>query len=404
MLKKLVLFGAGKIGRSFIAQLFSNSGYQVIFIDIDKRIIEALNSLHSYEVVIKHPYHDESLFVNNVSGIDGKQRELVIEAVALADVLATSVGINGLKHIMPVLAAGIEKRFSENNNNPLDIIIAENMRNAAGFFSEQLQLLLPASIPVEKLVGLVETSIGKMVPIMPDQIVNENPLIVYAEPYNTLILDKKAFKNPIPEVAGLAPKENMKAWVDRKSFIHNFGHAATAYFGYCVHPTFTYLYQVLNDKKVYQRVYKAMQQAAAILRNMYPHEFTEQHTTDHIVDLLSRFANKALGDTIYRVGCDLMRKLSPEDRVAGLLRIGNEMKMPVNQIENVLACGFRFLATDENGACHPADVQFQQLLSEKGIRQTLTDVCGLQPTMHSDSIQHVEQLVSEIEKREFVQL
>jgi len=31
--KKLVLFGAGKIGRSFIGQLFSRGGYEVVFMD-----------------------------------------------------------------------------------------------------------------------------------------------------------------------------------------------------------------------------------------------------------------------------------------------------------------------------------------------------------------------------------
>jgi mannitol-1-phosphate 5-dehydrogenase len=32
--KKLVLFGAGKIGRTFIGQLFATSGFEVVFIDI----------------------------------------------------------------------------------------------------------------------------------------------------------------------------------------------------------------------------------------------------------------------------------------------------------------------------------------------------------------------------------
>ena len=35
-----------------------------------------------------------------------------------------------------------------------------------------------------------------------------------------------------PDVKGLAPKKNIKAWVDRKAFIHNLGHATAAYYGY----------------------------------------------------------------------------------------------------------------------------------------------------------------------------
>ena len=50
---KLVIFGAGKIGRSFIAQLFSQAGYAAVFVDINKEVIDALNQRGSYEVVLK---------------------------------------------------------------------------------------------------------------------------------------------------------------------------------------------------------------------------------------------------------------------------------------------------------------------------------------------------------------
>ena len=42
--KKIVIFGAGKIGRSFIGQLFGKSGYKIIFIDVDPAIISLLNT------------------------------------------------------------------------------------------------------------------------------------------------------------------------------------------------------------------------------------------------------------------------------------------------------------------------------------------------------------------------
>jgi mannitol-1-phosphate 5-dehydrogenase len=55
-------------------------------------------------------------------------------------------------------------------------------------------------------VGLVETSIGKMVPIMPQDIQDKDCLLVFAEPYNTLILDKKAFKIRFPMSMDWLPK------------------------------------------------------------------------------------------------------------------------------------------------------------------------------------------------------
>jgi len=41
--KKMIQFGAGNIGRSFIGQLFSRSGYEVVFVDINKELIKEVN-------------------------------------------------------------------------------------------------------------------------------------------------------------------------------------------------------------------------------------------------------------------------------------------------------------------------------------------------------------------------
>ena len=66
--KKLVLFGARKIGCSFIAPLFSRGRYEVVFVDIDKNIIEALNKRRSY-IVINKGEHEEKLSIRGVQGI-----------------------------------------------------------------------------------------------------------------------------------------------------------------------------------------------------------------------------------------------------------------------------------------------------------------------------------------------
>ena len=43
----------GKIGRSFIGQLLSRGGYEVVFIDADLKLIEELNRRGHYNVIIK---------------------------------------------------------------------------------------------------------------------------------------------------------------------------------------------------------------------------------------------------------------------------------------------------------------------------------------------------------------
>jgi mannitol-1-phosphate 5-dehydrogenase len=308
--------------------------------------------------------------------------------------VAVSVGINGLDKVIPLLAKGLVERQEAGNNNALDIIIAENMRNGDEYFRTELKKYLPQNYPFEELVGLVETSIGKMVPIMQKKHLEEDIIQIFAEPYNTLILNKKGFKNPIPDIKGLAPKENMKAWVDRKLFIHNLGHSTAAYIGYLYNPEFVYLYEALAVPHVIKNVRATMLQSADILIKKYPEEFTLKDIEEHIDDLLYRFQNKALGDTIFRVGCDLMRKLGPEDRLSGAIKSAIESDLPYDKILYALICGCHFRAKDEDGKMLKEDIEFV-IRYQNDIKSILTEVCGFNETENRQLFQEAEAIFSD---------
>lgn len=387
--KKLVLFGAGKIGRSFIGQLFSRGGYEVVFVDIAKQIIDELNIHRNYNVIIKSDQKEEILNIKNVRGVNADNKTGVLDELVNAEIAAVSVGLNGLDKVIPLLAKGLEWRQKAGNDSALDIIIAENMRNADEYFRAELIKYLPENYPIDEKVGLVETSIGKMVPIMQKKHLLKDKLQIFAEPYNTLILNKKAFKNPIPDVTGLAPKENMKAWVDRKLFIHNLGHSAAAYIGYIYKSDLVYIYEVLALPVIYRKVRETMVQSADILLKRYPGEFTYQDLDDHINDLLKRFQNVALGDTIFRVGCDLKRKLGAEDRLSGAIKAALEFNLPYDNILYALICGCHFRAKAEDGKMLKEDVEFVYRYGNN-IKLILSEVCGFSEIENIQIFQEVE--------------
>lgn len=375
--KSILIFGAGKIGRSFIGQLFGLSGYEVVFSDVDLGMVNALNERKSYKVVIKGE-KEETLLISNVRAVNGLDREAVIKEVSQASVLAVSVGKDALAKVIPTIGEGLKLRYQSNPDWPLNIIIAENMRSASEFIYQKLLSCLPEDYPIDRLVGLVETSIGKMVPIMSKADLELDPLAVFAEPYNNLIVDKKGFKGTIPDVKGLAPKENIKAWVDRKAFIHNLGHATAAYCGNVMHPQATFIYEVLADPDVYRFTKAVMDQAAAILQALYPNDFSFEDLQAHINDLLFRFQNKALKDTIFRVGQDRPRKLGPDDRFVGVIRLAMSLGLDYDMILKAMAYAFYFNATDENGNKAAQDILFDNYHS-KGVEFTLHEVCGFDP-------------------------
>lgn len=388
-MKKLILFGAGKIGRSFIGQLFSRSGYEVVFVDVQEQIISELNQRKAYSVVIKSDQPDEILEVKNVRGLLASDEKTIIDELTDCDLAAVSVGQKGLASIIPLLAKAIKARYFGREKMPLDVIIAENMRNADQYIYNGLLNILDNDFPLNEMAGLIETSIGKMVPIMPEAVTQKDPLLVYAEPYNTLILDKKAFKNPIPEIKGLAPKDNIKAWVDRKSYIHNFGHAAVAYVGYLYDPSQKYIYEALSNPAVRSFVIKAMEQSANILMQKYPGVFTRKDMNNHIEDLISRFENRALKDTLYRVGNDLQRKLSVNDRIISPMFDGLRFGLPVDYLMMVFVFGLCFEAKDENGMKTEKDIEFINFMGNNGLVSTLKNLLEINPIEIMDELTSV---------------
>ena len=374
--RKIVIIGAGRIGRSFIGQVFNRSDYEVVFVDISQPLIDLINQCNRYKVVIKDGAQDQILWIQPVRGISLYNTDKVIDELASAGIASLSVGQQGLPATIPVLAQALDMRRKKYGDIPLDIIIAENMRNADVYLREKLRENLPVDYPVERLVGLVETSIGKMVPLMTCKDREEDPLQVFAESYNSLIVARNGFKNPIPDVLYLNPKENMKAWVDRKLFIHNLGHATVAYTGFLAHPEAIYIYELLEDNRIYKTARMTMQQSAEVLQALYPGEFLPMELEEHIDDLLSRFMNRSLGDTVFRVGCDLYRKLGPEDRLVAPVRAAIRMGKPYHLILDAIKAGIAFRATDENGDYFPADKLFFED-AKKGTAYILKKVSGL---------------------------
>ncbi|MBA7571073.1 Mannitol-1-phosphate 5-dehydrogenase [subsurface metagenome] len=394
--KSILIFGAGKIGRSFIGQLFGLSGYEVIFSDVDISLVKALNKRKSYPVIIKGE-KEETLLIPNVRAVSGLDRPQIVKEISQVSLLAVSVGKNALEKVIPLIAEGLKMRYQTDKNRPLDIIIAENMRSVGEFIYKNLLSYLPEDYPIDRLVGLVETSIGKMVPIMQQSDLEQDPLMLFAEPYNNLIVDKKGFKGAIPEVNGLYPKENIKAWVDRKLFIHNLGHATVAYFGGYKHPQAIYIYEVLKDPEVYGFAKEVMFQAAIILQKRYPKDFSLKDLEAHIEDLLFRFQNKALKDTIFRVGQDRPRKLGPEDRFVGIIRLAISSGMNYDKILRAMAYALYFKETDENGNRSEADILFDNYRL-KGLDFLLHKVCRLDPVKDEKIISELKRIYMTVDK------
>jgi mannitol-1-phosphate 5-dehydrogenase len=377
---KFIQYGAGNIGRSLVAQLFSKAGYEVVFIDVDKDIIDALNRERRYLIQVKD-VHSEDIWVENVRGVDGRDQEAVINEIATADIMATAVGANALNYIYKIVAEGIKRR-----EKPLNIIICENLRHMSKIFKENLIPYFPEGFPIEEKIGLIETAIGKMVPIMPDEFKTRDPLLVWAEAYNILYAAKDGFIGDVPQIEGIIARSNFDAYVDQKLFIHNLGHAVTAYLGYLVEPENIYIWSAIENEIVRGIVEAAMWESAHALISEYPSEFSEPGQQAYIDDLIKRFGNEHLGDTIFRVGRDVTRKLGFDERLIGAARLDLKNHLTPRYTALGIAGAFMFRAVDEKSQMYENDQKFMDDLEDNGMDFMLNNVCGLNQSEHKELI------------------
>jgi len=402
---KAVIFGAGNIGRSLVGYLFSKSGYEVVFIDVVDEIVRALNERKKYRIIIRD-VSPETVWVENVRAVNARDVEKVIDEIATADIIATAVGASNLPSIYETIARGLIKRY-DLGKGAIDILICENLRESSKIFREGLLKFLPEDYPIDSMVGLVETCIGKMVPLISEEEKKSDVLMVVAEAYNKIIADAKAFKCGIPKVEDIIPKENIKAYVDQKIFIHNMGHAITAYLGFITDPNMKYIWEAISNPHIHEVVKRAMWESGESLILEYPKEFNRESMGEYIEDLIRRFNNKALGDTIYRVGRDLPRKLSRNDRLIGALLL--DMKHSIRPIYTSIgtAAAFLFRGKDENGNLYPSDDLFAKEIYPRGIDFILKEICRLDFDVEKEVVNLIKnsyQLIAEEPKKWFMKI
>ena len=370
-MKTAVMYGAGNIGRGFIGKVFADSGYEVCFLDIMQEIIDEMNRRGSYTVRIVSNEGESDHAVKPVRAVNSLTDQAIDEIVN-CDIMATAVGVNVLPKIAPVIAKGVVARM-ERSGRPLDIILCENQLGAdelmRGWINERLTDEQRAW--ADRNLGLVEASIGRMVPPLTPEMRARDKLLICVEPYAELPVDKDAFRGEIPDLAGLIPYSPFEFYIKRKLFLHNGGHALCAYLGY--QKGYEYIWQAIADPEIYEAAKASMMTSAAALVAKFGEDVRE-NVESNVTDLLFRFQNRALKDTVARVGADPVRKLRRNDRIVGAALFAIEQGVDPMPIVRGIAAALKFDRSEDATA-----PEIQRALKEQGIDHVLSHYMGLKP-------------------------
>ncbi len=362
-MQTVVQFGAGNIGRGFMGDLFTAAGYEVVFVDVVPEVVAALNERRSYPLRLVGPDRFLTRTVQPVRAVSGRDTEAVARELAACAFACTAVGVGALPHLAAPLAAGIRQRKA-----PLDVILCENQLQA----SELVRAMLRPHLEEAELarVGLVESVVSRMVPVVPEEVRREDPLLAVGEDYAVLPVARAGFVGEPPAVPGLQAVDDFPAYFDRKLYVHNAGHAVAAYLGY--RAGCDAIHDAMGVPAVADAVEGAMAESCEALARK--HGTDRARLREHRRDLQRRFGNAALNDTILRVGRDPVRKLRAEDRLTGAALTCLDHGVEPRFLARGIAAALRFDPGDD-----PAAQELQQVVREDGPGEALVRFTGQRP-------------------------
>ncbi|KAH8694527.1 mannitol dehydrogenase C-terminal domain-containing protein [Ilyonectria robusta] len=368
--KKAVHFGAGNIGRGFVACFLHNSGYDVVFADVNGKLIDQINETPSYRVIEVGTEGTTENTITNYRAINSSTHEEdLIEQIRTADVVTCSVGPNILRFIAPVIAKGIDRR--SNDESPLHVIACENAIGATDTLAGHIKD--PRNTDPSRLddhhlrARYANSAIDRIVPAQdPDA-----GLDVTLEKFFEWVVDRTPFEDiGIPEIEGINWVSNLQPFIERKLFTVNTGHATAAYHGY--NRRKRTVYDALQDKEIMAEVRGALMETKSLI--VAKHGIDEDAQLAYVNKIIKRIGNPHLEDAVERVGRAPLRKLSRKERFIGpaaeLAENGQSLKYLLDAIEMT----FRFQDVDEDDE----SAELAKIMAAHGPEDVVKQVCGIQ--------------------------
>jgi len=360
-------FGAGNIGRGFIGKLLADAGIKVTFADVNQAIVDDLNARNQYPVNVV----GECTTTEVVIGVDAvnSQSADVIDKITKIDLITTAVGPQILPRIADAVAKGLIARFGCNNSQPLNIIACENMVRGTSQFKAHILNVLPEKYHdwVHQYVGFVDSAVDRIVP--PTTSKTGDILEVTVETFSEWIVDETQFKGPVPIISGMEPTNNLMAFVERKLFTLNTGHAITAYLGH--YYGLTTIRDAILDERIRLIARGAMEESGLVLINRY--QFDDVKHIAYIEKILTRFENPYLHDDTARVGRQPLRKLSPADRLVKPLLGTFEYQLSNTNLLIGIAAALNYRNQDDEQAIELADI-----IAKQGIDSAFSQISTIE--------------------------
>lgn len=356
---KVVHFGAGKIGRGFIAELLHDTGYEIVFADVFQPLIDELNQYHNYYLYSIENNHERKE-IDKVSALSTiNQGQEVIDEIVNADLVTTAVIVDNFPKIAGLLAKALKARLDAGKEK-VNVIACENAPYCGNMLASELV----------KTGEITEEELNQIAAI-PNQVVdrmvfnyeeNGRVGIEVGKGYELVIEKNRLVDSESEPIKGAHYTGNIEKYLERKLYVVNGGHTGA---GYVAH---LQGYEIIQDYFATEAGLKdardRMLELSAFVEKK--HGFDHQEMVDYVDYSLNRWMTPGVQDPISRISRAPIRKLAPKDRLVqpalGLEAYGLEDGLIIKSI----AAGYLFYLEDDDQA-----KELKAFIEENGIEKAL---------------------------------
>lgn len=338
-MSKIAVVGAGKTGRGFIGRLLKEADEEVLFIDKDSKLVNALNEAGKFCVDFFGNERD-SLEVDHFQACTWEDASL--EDVEMVFV---SVGGQNLREAGESIAKCLD------GGRHYYIITCEN----ASHPSETLK----------KAIGRDNISVSEAT-VFCTTIEGEG-LDIYSENYPYLQCDADLLEGYVPKVKQVRPIEQFSNFLTRKLYTYNAASCVIAYLGWT--KGYTNYADAANDEEILELLDKNYAATNRVLCREFGYEEKDQEE----FALLSKkkFCDRMIVDTVSRNARDPQRKLAASERIMGPIRLLYKYGEDASVLEKTAAAAILYQADPEDA--------WTKIQAEKTREQILKEICGVSP-------------------------
>jgi len=384
---KAVVIGTGRIGCGVAAQLLRAAGLEIVFVGRNPQVVDHLNRVGRYIVRLVDSRSSEDFVVTGVRAVLSSDASRVAAEISGADIVATAVGCGNLMSIAPLIASGLAQSRKRRTN----VLAFENFGSAGDCLSRFVAGCLKGTrrASTHAVSGALVT---RVVARREGDPAGDEPLVFVGDRQATVYVDAATLAAPLPAVEGMVITDRYDAAVQRKLFTFSAGHATAAYLGYL--KGYRYIHTAVCDPEIRADVLEAMAEGQKALLARYGPDIAGDERTLH--EILSRFDNAALNDSIERVGRDPVRKLAKEDRLVGPACLAREAGIIPEKLMLAVAAAMLFCPLADRAA-----MELSRTIRCDGPTAALCRVSGFSPddTLAASAVRAYRRFASERPER-----